>query len=84
MDADRVEGPFGWIQWKGTNVCMDLHCACGHHGHIDTEFAYFYRCPECDRLYAVGATVRLHELTADERAEVERTSWGSIVEDTDS
>ena len=21
--------PHGWIQWKGTGVCMDVHCKCG-------------------------------------------------------
>jgi hypothetical protein len=35
--------PHGWIQWKGTNVCMDVYCACGHHSHIDAKFA-----PELD------------------------------------
>ena len=52
-----------WIQWKNTNVCMDVHCRCGHHGHVDAEFAYFYRCPECLTVFAVGQTVRLYELT---------------------
>jgi len=28
---ETYEGrPHGWVQWKGTDVCMDVHCACGH------------------------------------------------------
>jgi hypothetical protein len=51
--------PHGWIQWKGTEVCIDLHCECGHHGHFDGEFFYFYSCPKCDKKYAVGSVVKL-------------------------
>lgn len=53
----------GWIQWKGTQVCMDVHCRCGHHGHIDEEFAYFYRCPGCAGVFAIGATVHLYKMS---------------------
>ena len=43
-DADRrgiSDGPHGWIQWKGTDVCIDLHCECGSHGHVDGDFVYY-------------------------------------------
>lgn len=53
-----------WIQWKGTDVCMDVTCRCGVHGHIDAEFAYFYKCNECGTISAVGQTVRLYPLEA--------------------
>ncbi len=55
----------GWIQWKGTDVCMDLHCRCGAHGHIDDMFAYFYRCLACGETFAVGQTVRLYPLSPE-------------------
>lgn len=55
----------GWIQWKGTNVCMDIQCICGRHGHVDSDFFYTYRCG-CGRLFAVGQNVRLIELTEEE------------------
>ena len=29
-----------FIQWKGTDVCMDFHCKCGAHLHIDGMFVY--------------------------------------------
>lgn len=54
-----VEGPHAWIQWKGTNVCADIHCDCGHHSHIDEDFAYYVRCPKCHLVYAMGAYVKL-------------------------
>ena len=45
------EPPFSFIQWKGTDVCMDFHCICGTHHHVDAEFAYALRCMSCGRLY---------------------------------
>ena len=64
---DPPGGPYGWIQWKGTRVCMDIHCVCGTHGHIDAEFAYFVRCKDCNRVYSVGQNVLLYELPPELR-----------------
>lgn len=50
------------IQWKGTNVCMDVKCRCGAHGHVDAEFAYFYKCLACGTTFALGVTVRLYPM----------------------
>lgn len=61
-EVDRrtvVAGVHGWIQWKGTNVCIDIYCECGHHSHLDEEFAYFVRCPKCHQVYAMGAYIKL-------------------------
>lgn len=62
----------GWIQWKGTDVCIDLHCKCGFHGHYDGDFLYFWECPQCHAKYALGQTVRLIELSAEQTAIVEK------------
>ncbi len=57
---DNPETPaHGWIQWKGTDVCIDLHCICGTHGHHDGDFMYSVRCKDCGRKYAVGQVVKL-------------------------
>lgn len=48
-----------FIQWKGTDVCLDVHCACGHHGHFDGDFAYFVQCPACGAVYELGTQVKL-------------------------
>lgn len=64
---DNPETPArGWIQWKGTDVCIDLHCVCGVHGHHDGDFMYTVRCSECGRKYAVGQNVKLIELDTPE------------------
>jgi len=67
-DVDLKDGPQGWIQWKGTSVCMDLFCECGHHGHVDADFFYFYKCSQCGKRYGVGQTVKLIPLE-DEMAD---------------
>lgn len=65
-DADTKAGPHGWIQWKGTDVCLDVHCSCGAHTHLDADFAYYVQCGACGKLWALSANVRMIEVTADE------------------
>jgi hypothetical protein len=60
-------GPHGTIQWKGTRPCIDLHCKCGYHGHLDADFFFYhYKCPLCGTKYAVGTVVKLIELSEEE------------------
>lgn len=72
---DRIEAltdipaPYGAIQWKGTSVCMDIHCTCGAHLHADLEFLYYVRCGKCRTLYAVSAYVKLIPLLPSETPE---------------
>ena len=74
---DTAQGDaHGWIQWKGTNVCMDMHCKCGYHGHFDGDFFYYYKCPKCGARYAVGQVVKLIELTDEQAAYVESDRGG--------
>lgn len=58
-------GPHAWIQWKGTNVCMDIHCKCGAHGHIDTDFAYHVKCRDCGTVYYCNGHIELIELEVE-------------------
>jgi len=46
-----------FIQWKGTDVCLDFYCPCGTHGHFDGMFAYAVRCPHCNAIYEMGTQV---------------------------
>ena len=48
---DNPPNPYAFIQWKGTDVCMDFHCECGAHCHFDGYFAYVVKCPHCKTLY---------------------------------
>lgn len=54
--------PHGWIQWEGTNVCMDIHCICGEHLHVDADFCYYIKMLCCGRIYCVGQNVMLYEI----------------------
>jgi len=40
-----------FIQYKGTNICMDFYCECGAHCHYDGYFAYAVKCPHCDTVW---------------------------------
>lgn len=44
---DKQPNPHAFVQWKGTDVCMDFHCGCGAHCHFDGYFAYVVQCPHC-------------------------------------
>lgn len=54
--------PYGWIQWKGTEVCMDIHCECGADLHIDAEFCYHIKCVRCGAIYECSGYIDLHKL----------------------
>lgn len=43
--------PHAFIQWKGTDVCMDFHCECGAHHHIDADFVYAVKCYKCNAIW---------------------------------
>ena len=58
----KVGEPHGWIQWKGTNVCMDVYCECGTHFHIDAYFAYHVKCPKCGAVYMCNGHIELIKL----------------------
>ncbi len=69
---EKYEGsPHGWIQWKGTDVCMDVYCKCGHHSHIDADFAYRVKCPKCGTVYECNGHIELIELEKE-------PDWGVI------
>jgi hypothetical protein len=54
--------PHGWVQWKGTEVCMDVHCQCGSHTHIDGLSVYHIKCKACGRVFECDGNIALHEL----------------------
>jgi hypothetical protein len=53
-----------FIQWKGTDVCLDFHCRCGRHGHFDGYFAYRLRC-SCGLIYEMGTQVMVRIVEDD-------------------
>lgn len=42
-----IEGPHAFVQYKGTDICMDFHCGCGEQFHFDGYFAYAVECGTC-------------------------------------
>lgn len=68
----KTDGPHVWVQWKGTDVCLDFVCECGAYDHIDGFFIYRILCVACGRVYSLPETLPLVQLTKDEVAALER------------
>lgn len=60
------DSPHAWIQWKGTDVCMDIRCPCGELSHIDADFTYYVECPGCHQRYMTNGHIELVPLTSAE------------------
>jgi hypothetical protein len=56
------DDPHGWIQWKGTEVCMDFYCVCGYHSHIDAYFTYVIQCPDCGKMFMMNGNIQAIEI----------------------
>jgi hypothetical protein len=50
-----------FIQWKGTDVCVDLECECGAYIHFDGLFLYAWRCPRCGAVWVMESTVQMQK-----------------------
>lgn len=55
----------GWIQFKGTDLCMDVRCKCGERTHIDGMFVYFIKCGNCGAVYELNGHIELIERTGE-------------------
>lgn len=56
-NLENVDYPHVFIQWKGTDVCMDFYCECGEHCHFDGDFAYTVECPHCHAVWEMPHNV---------------------------
>ena len=55
-----------FIQWKGTDVCLDFHCyKCNTFGHVDADFVYFIQCPTCRQVYQMPDVFALKPVGPD-------------------
>jgi hypothetical protein len=43
--------PDAFIQWKGTDACLDLYCTCGEQFHFDGYFACELTCGYCGQTW---------------------------------
>lgn len=81
QDTQYTSKPYGSIQWKGTDACIDMHCACGFLGHVDGDFAYYYHCTSCGAKYALGSNIKLIPLTEEQSEYVETERNGFHTDD---
>jgi hypothetical protein len=44
-------GPEVFLQWKGTDACLDLYCTCGEQFHFDGYFADELTCGNCGQTW---------------------------------
>ena len=51
LKLGKLPVPFGWVQWKGTDVCLDIHCECGELTHFDGDFCYHIACGKCGKVF---------------------------------
>lgn len=61
----QIDETHAFIQWKGTDVCMDFYCDCGAHCHFDGYFAYAVKCPHCETIWQMPS--HLFPRKADEK-----------------
>ena len=66
VDALRSDDDQCFIQWKGTDICMDWTCpTCGERQHVDGYFCYALQCASCNQFCHVGTTVVLTPISED-------------------
>ena len=58
-----------FIQWKGTDLCMDFYCDCGGQSHFDGMFAYAIKCPDCGTFYEMPTNIPLKEIPFEKAKE---------------
>lgn len=79
MSGKTPERPNVFVQWKGTDVCLDFHCECGYDGHFDGLFCYGLRCGRCGKTWTMPHTFGLvanENPTAEEEApDAQPTDW---------
>jgi hypothetical protein len=59
--------PEAFVQWKNTDACLDLYCACGEQFHFDGYFAYELTCGHCGQTYELPNTLRIHPVEPSRR-----------------
>lgn len=57
--------PRSFIQWKGTDVCIDLWCTCGTRLHFDGSHLYAWKCPHCSACWQMADRVAMTKCDAD-------------------
>lgn len=48
--------PNAFVQYKGTDICLDFTCTCGEVGHFDGYFAYVLKC-RCGLMWQMPSNI---------------------------
>ena len=59
IQFDISHDPHGSLQWKGSDIYMDVHCDCGHTSNVKGDSVYFVKCPACNTIYELNGFVQL-------------------------
>ncbi len=62
MDDKPKPKTYATMQMKGTDICADFQCECGHHNHYDGYFAHALKCSGCGAIYGVNPTIELTKI----------------------
>jgi len=73
-----------FVQWKGTDVCMDFNCECGDFGHLDTMFAYFVKCQSCGTVWEMPCMLFPRKVEANGRDTVEANGRDTVTWEDES
>lgn len=79
---DNPAKPYTFLQWKGTDVCMDFNCKCGANCHFDGHFAYSVKCPHCKTVWEMPCYLFPRE-ASEKTSEYDRTNPKELEPDED-
>jgi hypothetical protein len=71
MSDDEPQQSEVFIQYKGTDICLDFWCECGAEGHFDGFFCHSIRCPRCDTVWVLPHTIALEKFDPEKHYEGE-------------
>lgn len=50
---------YAFIQYKNTDICVDIECLCGESFHYDGYFAYYLQCPNCNQIFKLNTHIEI-------------------------
>lgn len=72
-----------FIQWKGTDLCMDFYCTCGENSHFDGYYAYAVKCMKCGQVYSMPTNINpipVEKLIGNDKDTYEKYHKGMVAE----
>ena len=54
-----------FLQFKNTDICIDIYCTCGEQCHYDGYFARFVKCAYCGQMWIIPHLIPITVMTSD-------------------